>query len=128
MMLFLLSCLSQDIDSPSADELVETYQTAYCNVYSQSTCGSALAECGEPALIFSDWDACIDVEINRFSQCENIESLFLTSAGTVDACVDLLNAAGESCSAEDLCPDGPTITAEGSCAEVIALINNCEPA
>ena len=86
----------------------------------------ALAGCGEPSLIFTDRDTCMEVEENKLRQCENIDDLFLAHMTTVQDCIDTLSSVAESCSVEDMCPTGETIFADEPCVSVITLVNECQ--
>ena len=124
MLILLLSCAPEEPKVTGA-ELLKSYNEAICDVLTQSECGVELANCGSPAVIFPDVEACLDARSNLSEGCEGVESEFQALQSAVESCVALLETAAVECAEADLCIDEQTVLEDGSCADVQDIFSQC---
>jgi hypothetical protein len=128
MLLFLVACgggepkeeLQRDL---SGDELLESYNTAICDLYEEESCGQVLGACGDAVPNYSDWAHCMN-EQSSYTSCNNIPGLLYDDYATAAECIESLTDA--ECSTEDLCLEDGNILQAGACGEIVSMIHeNC---
>ena len=124
MLFFLLSCAPEEPEVTGA-RLLSDYNSAICDVMTQSECGVELANCGSSVVVFPTREACMDARTNLSEACENLAVNFLNAQETVESCVEILEAVALNCDESDICPEEISILQEGPCAEIQDIFKQC---
>ena len=123
MLLMLLSCLSAEKVTSSAEVLPEDYFDAICQLYVLPDCVSAFAECSSPVSVYTGWDDCMNDFQERYGSCGILPLLFEENEGIVQMCLEKLRSA--ECTRQDICPE-ESIVRTDECGEVSEILtNNC---
>ena len=73
--LLFMSCQEKDVVGPSGSELLESYHSEHCLLYTDVDCGLELSQCGQPVTMFTDWAQCMNAQNQRTSLCGQLPSV-----------------------------------------------------